>query len=386
MVEFNQGWAKHAPVLAISVAQIKNKEGKPNTLAFHDVGSASAQLTFQAVADGLYVHQMAGFDANKAREVFHIPEDWQAVATIAIGYPGDPNSLPDKLKERELAPRVRKALADFVMTGDWGHTSSFVRSSLSERSSLSRRTQPVCSTYNGQRSSETSGGLSHLYLRTGTDKGAPAQTMHGTLEFLLHHGYVVLLAWVFLEQIGLPVPSIPILFAAGALAGTHHMNLLAALVTAVFACAVADTIWFQLGRIKGIKILQLLCKISLEPDSCVRRTEGIFAKEGSRSLLLAKFLPGLGTVAPPLAGIFHMRLSRFLLFDCAGAALWAASFLGLGFVFSNQIEKIADHVAVLGGWLLVIASRVSQRISGTNTSRGKDSSANCASRASPSKS
>jgi membrane protein DedA with SNARE-associated domain len=179
--------------------------------------------------------------------------------------------------------------------------------------------------------------------------------MHGTLEFLLHHGYVVLLAWVFLEQIGLPVPSIPILLAAGALAGTHHMNLLAALVTAVFACAVADTIWFQLGRIKGIKILQLLCKISLEPDSCVRRTEGIFAKEGSRSLLLAKFLPGLSTVAPPLAGIFHMRLSRFLLFDCAGSALWAGSFLGLGFVFSNQIEKIADHVAVLGGWLLVIA-------------------------------
>ena len=118
MVEFNQGWAKNAAVLAISVAQIKNKEGKPNTYAFHDVGSASAQLSFQAVADGLYVHQMAGFDANKAREVFHIPEDWQAVAAIAIGYPGDPNSLPDKLKERELAPRSRKKLADFVMTGD----------------------------------------------------------------------------------------------------------------------------------------------------------------------------------------------------------------------------------------------------------------------------
>src|ERR1700733_6547200 len=178
--------------------------------------------------------------------------------------------------------------------------------------------------------------------------------MHGTLEFLLHHGYVVLLAWVFLEQIGVPVPSIPILLAAGALAGTHRMNLLAALVTAVSACAVADPIWFQLGRIKGIKILQLLCKISLEPDSCVRRTEGIFAKEGSRSLLLAKFLPGLGTVAPPLAGIFHMRLHRFLLFDCAGAALWAGSFLGIGFVFSNQIEIIADHAAVLGGWLLVL--------------------------------
>jgi nitroreductase len=127
MVEFNQGWAKHAPVLAISVAQVTNKDGKANTHAFHDVGSASAQLTLQAVADGLYVHQMAGFDANKAREVFHIPDGWQAVAAIAIGYPGDPDSLPNKLRERELAPRVRKKLADFVMTGDWGHTATFVQ-------------------------------------------------------------------------------------------------------------------------------------------------------------------------------------------------------------------------------------------------------------------
>src|ERR1700685_601281 len=155
--------------------------------------------------------------------------------------------------------------------------------------------------------------------------------MHGTLEFLLHHGYVVMLALVFLEHIGFPFPSIPILLAAGALAGPHHMNLFAALMTAVFASAVADTIWFQLGRVKGIKILQLLCKISLEPDSCVRRTEGIFATEGSRSLLLAKFVPGLGTVAPPLAGIFHMKARRFLLFDALGSLIWAGTFLGLGF-------------------------------------------------------
>jgi len=116
----------------------------------------------------------------------------------------------------------------------------------------------------------------------------------------------------------------------------------------------ADTIWFQLGRLKGIKVLQFLCKISLEPDSCVRRTEGIFAKEGARSLLLAKFLPGLGAVAPPLAGIFHMRLGRFMLFDAAGCGLWAGTFLGLGYVFSEQIERIADHAAALGGGLLVL--------------------------------
>jgi nitroreductase len=127
LVEFNQAWARHAPVLALSIAQVKNpKDGATNRWAFHDVGSASAQLTAEAVSRGLYVHQMAGLDPNKARQVFNIPDGWDAVAAIAIGYPGDPSSLPDKLRERELAPRVRKPLSEFVMTGAWGHTASFV--------------------------------------------------------------------------------------------------------------------------------------------------------------------------------------------------------------------------------------------------------------------
>jgi nitroreductase len=126
LVEFNQGWAKNAPVLVLSVAQTKvPKDGSPNRHAFHDVGSASAQLTFEANSRGLYVHQMAGFDANKAREVFAIPSDWEPVAAMAIGYPGDPQSLPDKLRERELAPSARKPVSEFVMAGTWGHTASF---------------------------------------------------------------------------------------------------------------------------------------------------------------------------------------------------------------------------------------------------------------------
>jgi membrane protein DedA with SNARE-associated domain len=178
--------------------------------------------------------------------------------------------------------------------------------------------------------------------------------MHRTLEFLLHHGYVVLLAWVFAEQVGLPIPSMPLLLAAGALAGTGRMSFFASLFCAVLAALAADMLWYQLGRRRGIKVLQFLCKISLEPDSCVRRTEGVFAKQGARSLLLAKFLPGLGTVAPPLAGIFHMRAPRFLLFDGLGSMLWAGTFLGLGYIFSGQIERIAEHLASLGGWLLVL--------------------------------
>lgn len=178
--------------------------------------------------------------------------------------------------------------------------------------------------------------------------------MHRTVEFLLHHGYVVLLAWVFAEQSGVPVPSIPLLLAAGALAGSHQLNLFASLFIVTFAAVSADSLWYQLGRRKGIKVLQFLCKITIEPDSCVRRTEGVFSRQGARSLILAKFLPGLSTVAPPLAGIFHMRPRRFLLFDAAGSFLWASTFLGLGYVFSGQIERIAEHAAALGGWLVVI--------------------------------
>jgi len=178
--------------------------------------------------------------------------------------------------------------------------------------------------------------------------------MHGLLEFLLRHGYLVLLAWVFSEQAGLPLPSIPLLLAAGALAGVGRLNFSVCLLACMFAAMVADIIWYELGRRKGIKVLQLLCRISLEPDSCVRRTEGLFEKQGARSLLFAKFLPGLNTVATPLAGIFQMRFRKFLLFDAMGSLLWAGTFLGVGYIFSGQIEKIAEHAERLGGGLIVL--------------------------------
>ena len=120
LIEFNQGWAKNAPVLALSVAKLKFDDGKPNRHAFHDVGQAAANLSLQAEALGLSVHQMAGIDPEKARKLFDIPADYEAVAGIAIGYAGEPASLPEGLRERELAPRQRKPLDSFVFTGSWG--------------------------------------------------------------------------------------------------------------------------------------------------------------------------------------------------------------------------------------------------------------------------
>jgi membrane protein DedA with SNARE-associated domain len=172
--------------------------------------------------------------------------------------------------------------------------------------------------------------------------------MGRTLHFLLQHGYIVVFAWVLLEQLGMPIPSIPVLLAAGALAGAGKLNLAWALFLAVFASLASDLCWFAAGRKRGAKVLGWLCKISLEPDSCVRRTEQVYLRYGARSLLVAKFLPGLSTVAPPLAGIFQMSCARFVLFDSAGALIWAGAYISAGYLLSNQLEDVAAYLAHLG--------------------------------------
>ena len=126
-VEFNQGWAGNAPVIAISVARTAFDDGRPNRHAFHDVGQAAANLSVEATALGLQVHQMAGIIPDKAQQIFGIPQGYEAVAGIALGYPGDPEALSEQLKQRELAPRSRKALDSFVFTGKWGEPSAIVR-------------------------------------------------------------------------------------------------------------------------------------------------------------------------------------------------------------------------------------------------------------------
>ena len=127
LVEFNAGWAKNAPVLALAVSRLNfQSNNTPNRNAFYDTGAATALLSVEATARGLLVHQMAGFEPAKAKQVFEIPLDCEPIAAIAIGYPGDPDSLPQKLRDREVAPRTRKPLAEFVMSGRWGHTSPIV--------------------------------------------------------------------------------------------------------------------------------------------------------------------------------------------------------------------------------------------------------------------
>jgi membrane protein DedA with SNARE-associated domain len=161
--------------------------------------------------------------------------------------------------------------------------------------------------------------------------------MHRFVEFLLHHGYSVVFAFVLAEQIGLPLPATPILLAMGALASL-----------------IGDGLWYWLGRKRGYSVLNLLCRVALEPDSCVRRTENVFTRFGAGSLLFAKFVPGLSTAAPPLAGLFRMPLARFLLSDGAGAALWVVTFSGAGYIFRTQLEEVAEYALGFGKWLGVI--------------------------------
>jgi len=172
-----------------------------------------------------------------------------------------------------------------------------------------------------------------------------------TFAFLARHGEAVLFAGVFAEQIGLPIPAIPVLLAAGALAGAGKMNLAAAVALSVLACSAGDTIWYELGRHRGRHALNLLCRISLEPDSCVRRTENLFTRHGIRALIMAKFIPGLSTITPALAGLFGVGMKRFLFYNGLGALLWTVAFMGPGFLFSAQLEDIAAQAAHLGSWL-----------------------------------
>src|SRR5205809_2318091 len=145
--------------------------------------------------------------------------------------------------------------------------------------------------------------------------------MNETLEFMVRHGAAVLFAAVFVEQMGVPLPATPWLLAAGALAGTGRMSGMVALSAATAGSLVADVIWFYLGRHYGNRVLKLLCRISLEPDSCVRRTQNVFTRYGMRGVVVAKFIPGLSTLAPPLAGSSGVSAARLFSFDGARSSL-----------------------------------------------------------------
>jgi membrane protein DedA with SNARE-associated domain len=178
--------------------------------------------------------------------------------------------------------------------------------------------------------------------------------MSDGLQLLVQYGYVVLFAFVLAEQVGLPIPAVPVLLGVGALAGAGRLSLALALGAVLAASLPPDLVWHELGRRRGGRVLAVLCRISLEPDSCVQRTENLFIRRGRKALLIVKFFPGLSPIASTLAGMVGVARRQFIVLDGLGAIIWAGAWMGLGFVFSEALELVAAEVARFGNYALVI--------------------------------
>jgi membrane protein DedA with SNARE-associated domain/rhodanese-related sulfurtransferase len=176
-------------------------------------------------------------------------------------------------------------------------------------------------------------------------------------HILLVYGYLLLFAWVLVEQLGIPLPATPVLLAAGALSAQHELNFGLALLAGLAASLTADTSWFFIGRRYGHHVLRILCKLSLEPTTCVRRTQNSFGRRRAVTLMIAKFVPGLATLAPPVAGQNGMAFGSFLFFDVIGAAAWLAVLLAAGRFFGSLLQRdpgLLDWAGRFSGALLVL--------------------------------
>jgi membrane protein DedA with SNARE-associated domain len=175
-----------------------------------------------------------------------------------------------------------------------------------------------------------------------------------SLQILERYSLVILPALVVAEQFGIPLPAVPALLGVGALAATGRVSVPLVLGVIAGVALSVDFAWYELGRRRGTAVLAKLCRLSLEPDSCVRRAENVFASYGVRAMLVAKFAPGLTTIVPPLAGIFAVGRARFALYELGGVLLWAGTWVGLGYFFSDAISSVALSAARLGQMLGVV--------------------------------
>ena len=162
------------------------------------------------------------------------------------------------------------------------------------------------------------------------------------------HAYAILFGWVLLEQAGLPVPSVPVLLAAGTMSSAHKLHVALVLPVILLACLISDSAWFFLGQKYGTRIVNLLCKMSFEAATCVTRTQGSLVDRGAVTLLFAKFVPGFSTMAAPLAGQSGMRYRRFVLYDMAGSLGWASAWLFGGRFLGDLLKRRADLFHRLG--------------------------------------
>jgi membrane protein DedA with SNARE-associated domain len=172
--------------------------------------------------------------------------------------------------------------------------------------------------------------------------------MKQLVEFLAKHGYWILFVSVLGRQACLPVPANLLLLAAGALAGLGKLNLAGIILFAVAAFLLADTAWYGAGRTWGGRTLEFVCGAAADPCACVGKISGKFSRHGVRLLVVSKFIIGVDTVAAPMAGISRTGLPRFLLFDAMGAIFRSSVYTALGYIFSDQLDRVAEYTAAMG--------------------------------------
>jgi membrane protein DedA with SNARE-associated domain len=180
------------------------------------------------------------------------------------------------------------------------------------------------------------------------------------IDLIREFGLGLVFLNVLLEQAGMPIPASPTLIVAGAyLTGSAQLTM-ALLAAGVVASVIADTLWYLTGRRYGMRVLRILCRISLSPDSCVTQTESIFTRFGASSMLFAKFVPGFASVATAMAGAVGLRYWKFVLFDAVGALLWVGVAVALGQIFRDAIVDILETLQSLGkyGLILILAALV----------------------------
>ncbi|MET3134399.1 membrane protein DedA with SNARE-associated domain/rhodanese-related sulfurtransferase [Oxalobacteraceae bacterium GrIS 1.11] len=178
--------------------------------------------------------------------------------------------------------------------------------------------------------------------------------MASLILLLQQYGVLIVFGVVLVEQIGLPIPAFPILIVAGALAVDGDTNWLAVLAVSMIACLVSDYSWFRAGRYYGKRILKLLCRISLSAEYCVSQTEDNFKRWGPKALIVAKFIPGFNTIAPPLAGAMGTDTGTFLLFSLFGGLLWSGTGIAIGAYFHTSIDQVLDILGTMGSTALLV--------------------------------
>ena len=273
-----------------------------------------AYLMLAARSLGLDCGPMSGFDADKVNAEFFPDGDWKVNFICNLGY-GDLGKLFPR------HPRLRFDEACRVLSA--------------------RLPRP---------------DLCPLSLERVRVRACLARTTMtpDLIALMSQYGLALVFFNVLMEQIGLPIPAIPTLVVAGALGAAGQLSLPLIFLVALVACLIADGTWYVIGRIYGNSVMRTLCRISLTPDSCVSETQSRFERWGVNALLVAKFVPGLSLIAPPLAGATRIAIPTFLLFNGIGAALWVIAGIGGGALFGKQVEYVLGKIQDYGTIAVIV--------------------------------